>query len=95
VHDQRLGRMALQILENHIQPLAIHLQGDDMRIKGFVVECALQIPMGQGDREGFGVTAVDDGGHLVREPTQAAARTLPLVGSRAGIESEFSHCLGS
>jgi hypothetical protein len=95
MQDHRPRRMALQVLENHVLRLAIHLQRNDVGIKRLVFQRMRQLVVHEGNRLGIGVTAIDDGGYFCRESTQAAARTFPHVDSRTGIENEVGHCLGS
>src|SRR5690606_27568410 len=80
VHDEALGRVALQGLQDHVFGLVTEVQGDHAAEGDFVFQGRGQFVGGQADGLGFLVATVDNGGNQVGVTTQAAARTFPQVG---------------
>src|SRR5690606_13468001 len=80
VDQTRLGRMALQVLDDHAFFLAVDVEGQDGGEERFVLGGVHQLLVVEADGNRGFVTTVDDGGHGVFQATQAAARTFPCIG---------------
>ena len=79
VHDAVAGGVTLQILQNRFLLLLAHIDGQDVGVERLVFQRLFQVLAHQGQWLGVLAAAVNDGGDVVGETTQAAARTFPQV----------------
>ena len=77
VQDEGLGRMALKRFDYGFFFILANVQCDDMGEKGFVLGSVQDVVMGNGQRHGVLVAAIENGRYRVIQTTQAAARTFP------------------
>ncbi|MNJ14240.1 hypothetical protein D3C77_84570 [compost metagenome] len=90
VHDELLGRVTLQSLDDNVLLGAVDVQFDNVAEGSFVVE-QLGDFLGQ-DGYGFsGFATTVNNSRSVGGVTQAAARTFPQVSTRLSVQSEISH----
>ena len=78
VGDERLRRMTLEVFQDHLLRLAIHLHLEDVRIKRLVLKMVEQFIVLGGKHLRLLATTVDDPGYQSLA-TQAAARTFALI----------------
>ena len=64
MHHERLGRVTLNITQHRLFGLAVELHSEDVRIEGFVLQMLHQLVVRQTQRDGRGLSAIKDGGHL-------------------------------
>src|SRR5690606_8200442 len=76
VHQARLGRVALQSLDQYFLNLAINGQADDRGVERLIFQRLVQFTSGDGNALRLLAATVNDGRYQISVTTQAAARTF-------------------
>ena len=71
--------MTLQGLDHGLFFLVADLQGDDVGKESFIFSGPGDVLVGNRQGDGVFITAIENGGYIIVQTTQAAARTFPQV----------------
>src|SRR5882724_2994786 len=96
VHDDRLGGMPLQVLDDRLVLVLAHLDLQDVRVERLMRDAVQHFVVVETQLHRAFTSPVQDARHLA-QATQAAARTFPLIapelGAQIETDSHFHHSI--
>ena len=90
VHDEGLGGVTLQVLDNRLLLVLANIQGNDVGEERLIFRGMENVVMGNGQGHRVLATTIKYGRNLIVQTTQAAARTFALVRSNFTVQFKIA-----